>query len=93
VQAAIYFPRVGQHPSLRVLLEGVIRTHAYYVLQVVRHHTSIVSGSPRCCTCNCKSGVDMLLNRFCSVGRIHTQTPSGHVGRRRKNGSPSSCGA
>lgn len=36
VQAAIYFSRVEQHPSLRILLEGVIRTHAYFVLQVLQ---------------------------------------------------------
>lgn len=35
VQAAIYFPRVRQFPSLRILLEGVIRTQAYFVLQVL----------------------------------------------------------
>lgn len=49
VQAAIYFPRVQQHPALHGLLEGVIRTHAYFVLQVLRASFASPCRTRRCC--------------------------------------------
>ncbi len=34
VQLAIYLPRVRSHPALRGVFEGMLRTQAFYILQV-----------------------------------------------------------
>jgi Metal-independent alpha-mannosidase (GH125) len=34
VQLAIYLPRVAAHPALRTVFEGMLRSQAFYILQV-----------------------------------------------------------
>lgn len=34
VQLGIYLPRIDRHPALRYVVEGGIRTQAYFILQV-----------------------------------------------------------
>lgn len=35
VQLAIYLPRIAQHPALRGVFEGMLRSQAFYILQVL----------------------------------------------------------
>lgn len=34
VQLAIYLPRIAAHPALRGVFEGMLRSQAFYILQV-----------------------------------------------------------
>ena len=34
VQLAIYLPRIAAHPALRAVFEGMLRSQAFYILQV-----------------------------------------------------------
>lgn len=38
VQLAIYLPRVAAHPALRFVFEGMLRSQAFYILQVRSMH-------------------------------------------------------
>lgn len=36
VQLAIYLPRIAAHPALRFVFEGMLRSQAFYILQVYK---------------------------------------------------------
>jgi meiotically up-regulated gene 157 (Mug157) protein len=47
VQLAIYLPRIAAHPALRGVFEGMLRSQAFYILQVqfMKHTTVVVAPS------------------------------------------------